>query len=267
MMATQVRDLWSLTLGQPQIDPNDLAEAIAEQASEDDLDYRTRLLIHESAEALQTHWGADRFARWLDRCSNREEIEAIRKQSFEEVGFPSLRRRIMEKTRPETIRQFLHEVSASVRSPLSIYVAGSAALMLPGYLSRRTDDIDLIDEVPKEIRENHALLDQLQARYGLHLGHVQRHYFPSGWDTRAHSFGVFNHLKVFLVDVYDVFLSKLFSVRDKDKDDLRLLVPQLDKETLIERFKTTGEAFLATPRLVEIATQNWQFLFGEDLPS
>jgi hypothetical protein len=266
-MATQVRDLWSLTLGRPQIDPNDLADAVAQQATEEHLDYRTRLLIHESVEALQVYWGPERLSRWLQNCPHREEIEAIWRHSFEETGFPSLRRRLMEKTRPETIRQFLAELGFAVRSPLRIYIAGSVALMLPGYLERRTEDIDLIDEVPKVLRENHSLLHQLEARYGLHLGHVQRHYFPPGWDVRAHSYEVFNHLQVFLVDVYDVFLSKLFSVRDKDKDDMRLLVPQLSKEMLVERFKTTCEAFLAAPRLVEIATQNWQLLFGEGLPS
>ena len=173
----------------------------------------------------------------------------------------------MEKTRPETIRQFLQEVGYAVRDPLRVHVAGSVALMLPGYLERRPDDIDLVDEVQRPIRENHALLDRLQQRYGLHLGHVQRHYFPSGWEARAHSYGMFNHLQVFLVDVYDVFLSKLFSSRDKDLDDLRLLVPQLDKETIVRRYKDTCEAFLAAPRLVEIASRNWRILFGEDLPS
>ena len=266
-MATQAADLWSLTLGRPQVDPNDLADAIADQASEAELDYRTRLLIRDSVDALRAHWGPDRWSRWLDACPHREEIEAIGQQSFEEVGFPSLRRRLMDKTRPETIRQFLEEVGQSVRVPLRVYIAGSVALMLPGYLSRRTDDIDLIDEVPKEIRENYALLDRLQERYGLHLGHVQRHYFPPGWDVRSQSYAVFNHLQVFLVDVYDVLLSKLFSVRDKDLDDLRLLMPQLDKDTLVRRFKDTCGAFLAAPRLVEIATRNWRILFGEDLPS
>ena len=41
-MATQALDLWSLVRGKPQIDPNDLSEAVSQQAGEDDLDYRTR---------------------------------------------------------------------------------------------------------------------------------------------------------------------------------------------------------------------------------
>ena len=42
---------------------------------------------------------------------------------------------------------------------------------------------------------------------------------------------------MFLLDVYDVFLSKLFSVREKDRDDLRVLIPQLSKDVLVRKFK------------------------------
>lgn len=64
-MALQTLDLWTLTRGRPQIDPNDLAEAIAVQAAESDLDYRTRLLIRDGVEALRLHWGATQLQRWL----------------------------------------------------------------------------------------------------------------------------------------------------------------------------------------------------------
>ena len=49
-MRVKSNDLWSLVKGRPQIDPDDLAAALAEQADQDPLDYRTRLLIHDSVE-------------------------------------------------------------------------------------------------------------------------------------------------------------------------------------------------------------------------
>ncbi|MCA1837925.1 MAG: hypothetical protein LC674_03950, partial [Actinobacteria bacterium] len=79
-------------------------------------------------------------------------------------------------------------------------------------------------------------------------------------------YGVFNHLQVSLVDVYDVFLSKLFSARMKDIGDLKVLLPQLEKEILVDRFLTTCSDFLTAPRLKELAEKNWHILFGEDLP-
>ena len=63
------------------------------------------------------------------------------------------------------------------------------ALILPDHLERHTEDIDLMDEMPKEIRDNHPLLHELLEDFGLQLGHVQTHYFPSDWQERVYSFG------------------------------------------------------------------------------
>lgn len=48
------------------------------------------------------------------------------------------------------------------------------------------------------------------------LNHFQSHYLPAGRPDRVRSLGRFGKLDVFLVDVYDVLLSKLFSDRNKD---------------------------------------------------
>jgi hypothetical protein len=265
-MALQTLDLWSLVRNRPQIDPNDLAEAVVNQAADEDLDYRTRLLIRDSVEALREFWGRERFTRWFANSPHSERFESICAERFDEVGFPSIKKRLMDKTDPKTIRQFLEHLGERLQKPLRIYVARSVALILPGYVSRHTDDIDIIDEVPAEIRNNHTLIDQLQTSYGLEFGHVQRHYFPSGWENRIHSMTPFGKLEVFLLDVYDVFLSKLFSVRLKDMEDMRVVAPQLDKSTLAEKLKNDCQDFLATPRLLKMAQNNWKILFGEDLP-
>jgi hypothetical protein len=72
---------------------------------------------------------------------------------------------------------------------------------------------------------------------------------------------------VSLVDAYDVFLGKLFSARMKDRDDLRMLAPQLDKETIMRRWRDTTQDLLAAPGLREQAEQNWYIIYGESLPS
>jgi hypothetical protein len=98
------------------------------------------------------------------------------------------------------------------------------------------------------------------------VAHFQSHYLPSGWQGRVHSLGSFGKLQVYLVDVYDIFLSKLFSGRDKDRDDLRMLRGQLDKDTLIRRLKETTGCLRAEPALLQRATENWYILYGEALP-
>src|SRR5687767_14286807 len=109
-MAVKTLDLWSLVRGRPQIDPNDLADAVAHQAAEEPLDYRTRLLIRDSVDALREYWGEQRLAQWLDECSAHDKIESICGDEFDEVGFPSLRKRLMDKTEPDTIRQYFQQV-------------------------------------------------------------------------------------------------------------------------------------------------------------
>jgi hypothetical protein len=266
-MSTQALDLWSLVRKRPQIDPGDLAEAVREQSREEELDYRTRLLVRDSIEALRDFWGPSRLERWLDGSPEGGRIRDICREPFEEVGFPSIRRRLMDKTEPDEVRQFLEHLGRHLHKGVRIYVDGSVALILQSYLARHTDAIDVVGEVPREIREDHQLVQSLQDSYGLHLGHVQPHYFPKGWQDRAHSLAPFGRLQVFLLDVYDVFLGKLLSARLKDMEDLRVLKPQIDKDTLARKLRETGADFLEAPRLKQLAEDNWRILFGEDLPS
>ena len=80
------------------------------------------------------------------------------------------------------------------------------------------------------------------------------------------SVGVFGKLQVFAVDAYDVFVGKLFSARDKDRDDLRALKPRLDHETLIRCVRETTASLRSDARLTDAAGKNWFILFGEQLP-
>jgi hypothetical protein len=266
-MVVQAKDLWSLVLERHQVDPDDLAEAVQDQAGEDELDFRTRLLIRDSVVALQNYWGRKRLIAWLGRCPVRERIESVLREDLGEPGFPSLLRRVMETTRPERVREFFRELGMHLNRPLRLYVGGSIALILPGYLSRPTEDVDVVDEVPAELRSQRELLNQLEERFDLQLAHFQSHYLPMGWQERVHSLESFGLLQVYLVDVHDVFLSKLFSIRIKDRDDLRMLKPQLDKETLVRRLKETTSSMLAAPSLRQRAVDNWYILYGEALPT
>ena len=264
-MAVEAKDLWSLALEHLQVDPDDLVQAIEAQVRRGDLDYRSRLLIHDSLEALQRHWGPERLQCWLLQCPHREQIKAIWGAHYDEVGLPSLRRRIVDIIRPEQVRQFFRELAQHVRRPLHLAIGGAVALILPGLLSRRTEDINVVDEVPSELRSQPQLLEMLAIRYGLALTHFQSHYLPEGWQQRLQSQEPFGQLHVYLVDMYDVFLSKLFSARIKDRDDLRMLAPQLDKATIIRRLCDTTQNLLTAPSLREQAGQNWYVIYGESL--
>ncbi len=173
----------------------------------------------------------------------------------------------MEPVRSETIVQFLRELGSHLPEdePIAVALGGSAALILEGGLSRHTEDIDFVDEVPVQLRSDHEMLHDLTLRYGLRLAHFQSHYLPEGWEMRCRRFGTFRGLVVSLVDVHDIWLSKLFSNRTKDRDDLRVLSPRLDRSVILDRLKHSGGRLLADARLRQNAANNWYVIFGEGL--
>src|SRR5262249_10340933 len=77
VMAVQAHDLWSLVLDRQWVDPTELADAIVEQVGSNELDYRTRLLIRDSLDALRSYWGPARLQDWLDRSPARQTIDSI----------------------------------------------------------------------------------------------------------------------------------------------------------------------------------------------
>ncbi|MBI3467413.1 MAG: hypothetical protein HY000_30760 [Planctomycetes bacterium] len=257
--------LWHLVLDRPQIDADELAAALEDQVLDWPLDYRTRLLVRRGLESLRDIRGAANYERWLYRSPGLPQFETILAEMFDEVGFPSLRKRVTMTTKPETVEQYLRELGQLVAQPTRLVIGGAIAGILAGYLQRRTEDIDLPDEVPEAIRGLRGQLDQLAQRYGLRLTHFQSHYLPEGWQDRLHSLGTFGRLTVLLVDPYDLFVGKLFSRREKDRDDLRVLAQALDKPKTIAHLAHALNLF-ADPNLKQAAQENWYILYGEPLP-
>jgi Nucleotidyltransferase of unknown function (DUF6036) len=264
-MPVQSKDLWSLARNRQCVDPQELAAAIEDQIARGDLDFRSRLLIRDSMDALDQYWGKERLTAWLATCPVRAEVEAIWDDDLGEVGFSFLARHVMEPTRPGKIKQFFRSLGEHLHRPVHMVVGGAVALILSGHLLRRTEGVDVVDYVPAEFRQNKALGDELANRYRLYLAHFQSQYLPQDWEQRVHPLEPFEQLQVAIVDPYDIFLSKLYSSRNKDKDDLRFLAWELEKDTLARRLQD-----FPRPWRVEAALQainNWYILYGEALPS
>ena len=263
---TEPPDLWTLIRGTPWIDPDSLLAAIERQCLESSHDFRTRLLLRDAASALQKRWG---IACLDDRLSTVAcaVLDRIRAEELGEPGFPTLEKRMAEATTSRTILQFLHELGNATPTPARLEVGGSIALILRGLLTRGTDDIDAVDEVPASLRIQHDLLDRLSTRFGLRLTHFQSHYLPAGWEKRVSSLDRFGKLDVFLIDPIDIFVGKLFSNREKDRDDLRALQDSFPRSAIAERFRSSASRLMADPILRPSAERNWSFIFGEQLPA
>src|SRR5438270_12496247 len=133
-MSQAVDELWTAAGTSPHVDASALARAIETAASSSDpLDYRTRLLMRDSLGALEAHWGSDRFKAWLTRSPWRSQIGEACDPTFLEggpgdIGFPSLRRRVVDAIQPEVIERFLREISRRISHPTRIVIGGSIPL-------------------------------------------------------------------------------------------------------------------------------------------
>jgi hypothetical protein len=256
------------------VDPDELARAVEDAvgAQFDSLDYRTRLLVRDGLDALRSYWGAVRFDTWFARSPQRDALNRLRRDDTiastpPDDGFPTLAGRLVKPTDRNTVMQLLRELSAHVTQPTRLVIGGSIAMLLAGHLARHTDDIDVVDELPANLRLQPELLENLAWRYGLRLAHFQSHFLPAGWEARVHSIDTLARLQVFAVDAYDVFVGKLFSVREKDRDDLRALAPRLDRAIVQDRVARTTSDLRSEPRLLDAAKRNWFILFGDELPA
>jgi hypothetical protein len=257
-------DLWSVIRLMPTVDPSDLLAAVETECRRPPHDFRTQLLIRDSLRAVAGYWGEPTLRSRLSPLAGalRDQFESA--DLGEDRGFPTLMRRIMDRTKPEDIVDFLRQLSRMTRQPCRINVGGSASLLLRELIARHTADVDVVDEVPAILRTQYARLDELVEAYGLRLTHFQSHYLPDGWERRVELFGTFDELSVFLVSPTDVFVGKLFSHRVKDLADLRMLRSQLSWPAVVDRLTFSTRSLRAEPRPLEAAEHNWYVLTGEE---
>jgi Nucleotidyltransferase of unknown function (DUF6036) len=264
--APPILDPWRLVWGQPYIDSRTLAAAIEQDLQRDgNPDFRTRLLVRDAAVAMRSYWGARKFARWLKASPVGERIRAILDEDLGETGFPAIRRRLVDSIDSTRIGRMFDLLGRGIHTRIEVHIAGSIPTLIKGLTVRPTGDIDFVDEVPAEIRNQRAVLRKIETEFGLKMGHVQSHYLPTHWQDRRQWLGDFGGLRVYVVEEYDIFVSKLSSKKEKHQSDLGVLALELDKETARQRLLNDGRSFLDDPKLRPQIMENWRFIFQEPL--
>lgn len=256
-------DAWSLVLAPGQVDARTLLTALQRLVVAADYDYRSRLLTHEALVTLAGRWGAAGLDRRLAGCENAGLLREAWRASFDETGFPYLKDQIVDATTPDTVLGLFRELGSRLRRPATITVGGSSALILADLLTRLTQDVDVVNELPDAVRSDPALVDELGRRYRLRLAHFASHYLPDRWEGRTHSVGVFDRLDVRAVDSLDVLAGKLFSRRTKDLDDIRAAWPRVDPAALRSRVAANTTGLRNDAALAEVAARNWYILTGD----
>jgi hypothetical protein len=259
-------DPWRLVWGQPYIDCRTLALAIEQDLERNcEPDFRTRLLVRDAAVAIRTYWGSRKFNKWLATSAVGEQVRAILDEDLGETGFPAIRRRLVDTIDLTRLRRIFDLLGRAVHGPVEVHIAGSIPTLIKGLTVRPTGDIDFVDEVPEEVRRQRTMLQKIETEFGLKLGHVRSHYLPAHWQNRRQWLGEFGGLRVYVVDEYDIFVSKLSSKQEKHQSDLGVLALKLEKEIARHRLCSDGRSFLDDPKLRPQIEENWRFIFQEPL--
>ena len=117
---------------------------------------------------------------------------------------------------------------------------------------------------PRSVANGRALR-KIETDFGLKLAHVQSHYLPAHWQDRRQWLGDFGGLRVYLVNEYDIFVSKLSSKKEKHQTTCASWLSKLDRDVARHRLLTDGQAFLEDPKLKPQIEENWRFIFQEPL--
>jgi hypothetical protein len=262
----EILDPWKLVWGQPYINSQTLAAAIEQDLERQrQPDFRSRLLVRDAAVALQSFWGPRRFSLWLKASPVGRQIRQILREELGQSGFTTIRTRLVDSIDSPQIRQIFDMLGRGIHTQVEVHIAGSIPTLIKGLTARPTSHIDFVDAVPPEIRNQRALLRKIESEFGLRLGHMQAHYLPAHWENRRQWLGEFGRLRVYVVDEYDIFVSKLSSKKEKHKLDLRVLALKLDRNKAKRRLLTDGRAFLDDPKLKPQIEENWRFIFQEPL--
>ena len=157
------------------------------------LDYRTRLLIRDSLEALKDYWGDKRFdtlAGALSRLAT--DWKAIWREDFERPGFPLIGETTHGKDATRSHSRDLLRELGNTHPPTASGERWRLGCADPvrAMLSRHTEDIDVVDEVPAEIREQYALLDELEAALRSAVAHLRLALFAQRAGRIACTFSV-----------------------------------------------------------------------------
>jgi len=262
-----VDQAWQLVQSLGAIDSERLFRAVTDEETLSDPSVRTQLLVRDALRGLRSFWGEPTFTRRVSQMRENRRILAAIDTHQDEEGFLTLGRRIMEVTDPNVLHKLFRELSRRVDQPCVVTIGGSLALMLNDYISRVTDDVDIVDELPAAIRTQYSLLEDLARRYNLRLAHFQSHYLPQRWERRTWSLGVYDQLTVRVIDSLDVLAGKSFSSRKKDMDDLVASWSKLDVAAFRERLARDTDNFRSDAKSLEAAKHNWYVLTGEqELP-
>ncbi len=156
---------------------------------------------------------------------------------------------------PSPWNEFLAEVDRLLSEPCQLHCIGGFAAVAAYKLPRSTNDLDYYSLVPRRVTEELQRIagegSGLARKYKVHVHHAAVASLPEDYEQRmAELFAArFKKLRLFVLDPYDLVLSKLSRNVARDREDVAYLVrtQRLDAKTLQCRYEQELKPYLIGP--------------------
>ena len=173
----------------------------------------------------------------------------------------------------EPWRSFLKELDEAASDEVQLHCMGGFVVTQFYGFDRYTADVDALWIAPTEqqrrLLEKGAKGSELHKKYKVYLDFVTVSSYPYNYDERlAEMFpGIFEHLRLFALDPYDLVLTKLSRNIVRDREDARYLAKakQLDLSVLKQRYETELRPYvIGMPKVHDLTLQLWIEMIEEE---
>lgn len=166
---------------------------------------------------------------------------------------------------PEPWLSFFAEIEQELKDEVSFHCLGGFVVTMLYGLARSTADVDVVTFVPRtEISKIINLAGkggQLHKRHQVYLDPVTIVQIPEDYDQRLIEMfpNVFERLRLFALDAYDLALSKIERNTQKDRDDVKHLARVVPFDLLIleKRYHRELRPYLGIPEREDLTLQLW----------
>lgn len=122
------------------------------------------------------------------------------------------------------------------KTDLEFYLAGGSACALAGYIDRSTRDFDFVDRgYPSRLAKVFKLLEP----YDLLTNYFAA--IPKNYAKRAMKLDGFTNISVYIFCKEDIIASKIDRLSEKDIEDVKLLIGDIDRTVLEKCIEETIE--------------------------
>lgn len=156
---------------------------------------------------------------------------------------------------PSPWKEFLEELDGLLPEPIELHCIGGFAVVAAHGLPRSTNDLDYFSLEPynraRDLQRIAGECSPLARKHKVHVHHAAVATVPESYEERLTELfpGRFKNLRLFVLDPYDIVLSKLSRNEERDRQDVDYLVKtqHLDANVLRERYEKELRTSLIGP--------------------